>query len=175
MEDTELDRELLVQIFEGSYDIRLAADGVTACELASSEPPDLILMDIGLPGLSGLDAVRAIRATGSTVPIIAVSSRVMPGDRSGRSPPAATTSWPSRSTTSCWSTWSAASSPGDDRQIRSACRRPARILIVDDEPLNVDYLEQELEGRGFEIETAANGLEALERSRPRRPTSFCST
>ena len=32
-------------------------------------------MDIGLPGLSGLDAVRAIRATGSTVPIIAVSSR----------------------------------------------------------------------------------------------------
>jgi DNA-binding NarL/FixJ family response regulator len=41
--------------------------------------------------------------------------------------------------------------------------RPARILIVDDEPLNVDYLEQELEGRGFEIESAANGLQALER------------
>jgi DNA-binding NarL/FixJ family response regulator len=41
--------------------------------------------------------------------------------------------------------------------------RPARILIVDDEPLNVNYLEQELEGLGFEIETAANGLEALER------------
>jgi DNA-binding NarL/FixJ family response regulator len=41
--------------------------------------------------------------------------------------------------------------------------RPARILIVDDEPLNVDYLEQELEGRGFETESAANGLEALER------------
>ena len=40
---------------------------------------------------------------------------------------------------------------------------PPRILIVDDEPLNVDYLEQELEGRGFEIETAVNGLEALER------------
>jgi DNA-binding NarL/FixJ family response regulator len=41
--------------------------------------------------------------------------------------------------------------------------RPARILIVDDEPLNVDYLEQELEERGFETETAADGLEALER------------
>ena len=47
VEDTELDRELLLQIFEGLYDIRLAADGVTACEIASSEPPDLILMDIG--------------------------------------------------------------------------------------------------------------------------------
>jgi DNA-binding NarL/FixJ family response regulator len=41
--------------------------------------------------------------------------------------------------------------------------RPARILIVDDEPLNVDYLEQELDGLGFETETAANGVEALER------------
>jgi DNA-binding NarL/FixJ family response regulator len=40
---------------------------------------------------------------------------------------------------------------------------PARILIVDDEPLNVDYLEQELEGLGFATETAASGLEALER------------
>jgi CheY-like chemotaxis protein/class 3 adenylate cyclase len=40
---------------------------------------------------------------------------------------------------------------------------PARILIVDDEPLNVDYLEQELDGLGFLTETAANGLEALER------------
>jgi two-component system cell cycle response regulator DivK len=81
VEDTELDRELLVQIFEGTYEIRLAPDGRTALELAAREAPDLILMDIGLPGVSGLDAVRAIRATGSDVPIIAVSSRVMPGDR----------------------------------------------------------------------------------------------
>jgi DNA-binding NarL/FixJ family response regulator len=41
--------------------------------------------------------------------------------------------------------------------------RAARVLIVDDEPLNVDYLEQELEDLGFDTETAANGLEALER------------
>ena len=40
---------------------------------------------------------------------------------------------------------------------------PARILIVDDEPLNVDYLEQELEGLGFVTETAGDGLEALDR------------
>ena len=38
-----------------------------------------------------------------------------------------------------------------------------RILIVDDEPLNVDYLEQELGTLGFATDTAANGLEALER------------
>jgi DNA-binding NarL/FixJ family response regulator len=40
---------------------------------------------------------------------------------------------------------------------------PARILIVDDEPLNVDYLEQELDDLGFDTDTAATGLEALER------------
>ncbi len=39
----------------------------------------------------------------------------------------------------------------------------ARILIVDDEPLNVDYLEQELDSHGFVTDTAATGLEALER------------
>jgi len=81
VEDKELDCELLIQIFEKTYDLRLAADGKTALDVASEELPDLILMDIGLPGISGLDAVRGIRATGSEVPIIAVSSRVMPGDR----------------------------------------------------------------------------------------------
>jgi CheY-like chemotaxis protein len=40
---------------------------------------------------------------------------------------------------------------------------PGRILIVDDEPFNVDYLEQELEGCGYLTESATNGLEALER------------
>jgi two-component system cell cycle response regulator DivK len=81
VEDSELNRDLLVQIFEDSYDIQVAADGHTAVQIALAERPDVILMDIGLPGLGGLDAVRAIRADSPDVPIIAVSSRVMPGDR----------------------------------------------------------------------------------------------
>jgi two-component system cell cycle response regulator DivK len=81
VEDRELNRDLLVQIFEDAYEIELAADGEAAVEVAASARPDLILMDIGLPGQSGLDAVRAIRETGSEIPIIAVSSGVMPGDR----------------------------------------------------------------------------------------------
>src|SRR6266851_6952287 len=40
---------------------------------------------------------------------------------------------------------------------------PAKILIVDDEPFNVDYLEQELEDLGYETVSAANGREALEK------------
>jgi CheY-like chemotaxis protein len=80
VEDSDLNRDLLAQIFEQSYEITLAADGESAIELAASDRPDLILMDIGLPGLSGLDAVRAIRASGGDVPVIAVTSHVMPGD-----------------------------------------------------------------------------------------------
>jgi len=41
--------------------------------------------------------------------------------------------------------------------------RPAKILIVDDEPFNVDYLEQELEDLGYETVSARNGQEALEK------------
>jgi two-component system, cell cycle response regulator DivK len=81
VEDSVLNSDLLAQVFEDAYEIRLAADGETAIELALTEQPDLILMDIDLPGLSGLDAVREIRATGATTPIIAVSAGVMPGER----------------------------------------------------------------------------------------------
>ena len=81
VEDSELNLDLLVQLFEDTYEIRCAADGVSAVELAATEAPDLILMDIGLPALSGLYAVRAIRARVPWPPIVAVSSRVMPEDR----------------------------------------------------------------------------------------------
>jgi CheY-like chemotaxis protein len=83
VEDSEFNRDLLVQIFEDDYDLDVAVDGETAVRLASALRPDLILMDIGLPGISGLDAVRAIRADPGFErrPIVAVSSGVMPGDR----------------------------------------------------------------------------------------------
>jgi DNA-binding response OmpR family regulator len=47
--------------------------------------------------------------------------------------------------------------------------RPARILIVDDEPLNLDLLQQELEDRGYEVELAEDGEEALERVAAQHP------
>jgi CheY-like chemotaxis protein len=81
VEDSELNRDLLVQLFENAYELTLAGDGEAAVELASTTLPDAILMDIGLPGISGLDSVRAIRARSKDVPIVAVSSKVMPGDR----------------------------------------------------------------------------------------------
>ena len=61
VEDTELDRDLLVQIFEDLYDLELAEDGESAVDAASRRSPDLVLMDIGLPGLSGRSTLPARR------------------------------------------------------------------------------------------------------------------
>ena len=81
VEDSVLNRDLLVQIFEDIYELEVATDGAEAVRLANETRPDLILMDIGLPEMSGLEAVRAIRASGADTPIVAVTSRVMPGER----------------------------------------------------------------------------------------------
>jgi two-component system, cell cycle response regulator DivK len=81
VEDSDFSRDLLAQIFEDAYEIELASDGPAALEIVAAKRPDLILMDIGLPGMSGLDVVRAIRVRATTVPIIAVSACVMPGDK----------------------------------------------------------------------------------------------
>lgn len=83
VEDNELNRDLLQQILEEDYEILLAEDGEAAIETFSADPPDLILMDIDLPGISGLETVRAIRTSprGATIPIVAVSAGVMPGER----------------------------------------------------------------------------------------------
>jgi CheY-like chemotaxis protein len=67
------------------YDVIVARNGVEAVELASTEHPNVILMDIQMPEMDGLEATRRIRAdTASgvaTVPIIALTALAMPGDR----------------------------------------------------------------------------------------------
>ena len=50
---------------------------------------------------------------------------------------------------------------------------PSKILIVDDEPFNVDYLEQELEDLGYVTVSARNGRRRWKKSRWKRPTLFC--
>lgn len=60
-----------------------AKNGIHGVELAMSEKPDLILMDIQLPDINGLEAVRRIRALeiDHETPIVALTSYAMPGDR----------------------------------------------------------------------------------------------
>jgi DNA-binding response OmpR family regulator len=57
-----------------------AADGPTALELLDAEAPDLIVLDMMLPGVNGLDILRRVRAT-SNIPVIMLTARAEESDR----------------------------------------------------------------------------------------------
>jgi two-component system KDP operon response regulator KdpE len=57
------------------YRVEEAEDGEAALEFLARNPVDLIVLDLGLPGMDGLDVVRRLRSQGSVIPIIILSSR----------------------------------------------------------------------------------------------------
>ncbi|WP_155299947.1 response regulator transcription factor [Deinococcus kurensis] len=63
--------------FEG-FDVTSADDGPAGLDAALSSAPDLILLDVMLPGLSGLEVVRALREQGRDVPVILLTARSYP-------------------------------------------------------------------------------------------------
>jgi len=83
IEDQEDNRAILRDLLStAGYSLIEAADGELGVQLAQSERPDLILMDIQLPVLDGYEATRRIRAMVElkSIPIIAVTSYALSGD-----------------------------------------------------------------------------------------------
>jgi two-component system, cell cycle response regulator DivK len=82
VDDTEWNRDLLVQLLEDDYELVQAVDGEQAVKATEREKPDLILMDLGMPVMDGWEATRKIKANGELkrIPIIAVTSHAMVGD-----------------------------------------------------------------------------------------------
>ena len=67
-------------LHQAGFDVLEAADGKSALSLARTEQPDMIVLDLGLPGLDGLDVTRQLRAS-SSVPIIMLTARAEESDR----------------------------------------------------------------------------------------------
>jgi two-component system, OmpR family, alkaline phosphatase synthesis response regulator PhoP len=64
----------------GGFSVFTAADGPTALRTASTQHPDLVVLDLGLPGIDGLDVTRSLRRNG-TVPIIMLTARTDESDK----------------------------------------------------------------------------------------------
>lgn len=83
-EDNEANVDTIsVYLSSRGYRLILARNGYEAVTMARTELPDLVLMDIQMPGLDGLEAIRQIRTHPelSTLPIIALTALAMAGDR----------------------------------------------------------------------------------------------
>jgi CheY-like chemotaxis protein len=84
VEDNPANLKLVEQLIARRHDLRLlsALDGNLGIEMARASLPDVVLMDINLPGLSGIEALRILRLDPSTahIPVVALSANAMPRD-----------------------------------------------------------------------------------------------
>jgi CheY-like chemotaxis protein len=84
VEDNEMNRDMLSRrLLKNGYEVVLAMDGGEGLAKARAESPDLILMDMSLPGLDGWEATRQLKAEPGTrgIPVIALTAHAMAGDR----------------------------------------------------------------------------------------------
>jgi two-component system cell cycle response regulator DivK len=84
VEDNEMNRDMLSRrLLRNGYEVIMAVNGQEGLDLAASENPDLILMDMSLPVLDGWDATRRLKADPATakIPVIALTAHAMESDR----------------------------------------------------------------------------------------------
>lgn len=84
VEDNEMNRDVLSrQLARRGHRVETAADGLQGLAAARQGRPDLILLDLGLPGIDGWECARRLKADPATrdIPIIALTAHAMVGDR----------------------------------------------------------------------------------------------
>jgi two-component system, cell cycle response regulator DivK len=84
VEDNEMNRDMLSRrLIRNGHEVSIAIDGQQGADMAMSQLPDLILMDMSLPVIDGWEATRRIKANDATgkIPVIALTAHAMAGDR----------------------------------------------------------------------------------------------
>ena len=84
VEDNEMNRDMLSRrLIRKGFEVLLAVDGGQGVEMARTQAPDVILMDMSLPVLDGWTATRQLKADDQTrrIPVIALTAHAMAGDQ----------------------------------------------------------------------------------------------
>jgi two-component system cell cycle response regulator DivK len=84
VEDNEMNRDMLSRrLLRNNFEVVMAVNGQEGVDMARSERPDLILMDMSLPVMDGWAATRTIKADDATkaIPVIALTAHAMESDR----------------------------------------------------------------------------------------------
>ena len=76
VDDTKLNLDILVNSLGADYELAVALDGVTALKMVQASPPDLILLDIMMPGMNGYEVLAKLKSRPETraVPVIMISA-----------------------------------------------------------------------------------------------------
>lgn len=80
-DDAALAQMLSSHLSRDGFDVVLAADGATALNLVNRHGPDVIVLDIGLPGLDGIDVCRVLRSRADWTPLLFLTARDSEDDR----------------------------------------------------------------------------------------------
>jgi CheY-like chemotaxis protein len=84
VEDNEMNRDMLSRRLERrGYEVIVAVDGEEGVARAKADAPDVVLMDLSLPGIDGWEATRRLKVADETrsIPVLALTAHAMAGDR----------------------------------------------------------------------------------------------
>ena len=84
VEDNEMNRDMLSRRLERrGYEVIVAVDGEEGVARAKADAPDIVIMDMSLPGIDGWEATRQLKAAEETrtIPVLALTAHAMAGDR----------------------------------------------------------------------------------------------
>ena len=84
VEDNEMNRDMLSRrLIRRGFEVAIAVDGRQGVEMATTEMPDVILMDMSLPEIDGWEATRMIKGNPQTsaIPVMGLTAHAMAGDR----------------------------------------------------------------------------------------------
>jgi len=79
-DEPQILRAMHINLRAQHYDVDLATDGTTALRAAADQPPDLVILDLGLPDIDGVDLIRQLR-TLTAAPIVVLSGRAASADK----------------------------------------------------------------------------------------------